>query len=135
MTIDDICATVEANGYCHLTGSVTTSLLEAKGPHALADRDLFEESWSRLPLDGYVAQRYRRRRYAVLQTNSADSGFVIQPHQPHYQSAEHNRIFGGVQRAFEPIEPATLNGATMHAIIELTRGRHGRVAAGTWLGP
>ena len=45
--------------------------------------------------------RYRRRRHAIYGV----SGGVIErkPHEPHYQSLDHNRLNGGIARLFDPV--------------------------------
>jgi hypothetical protein len=120
MSIEEICSAVTEHGYYYLPGCLTMTLLAAEDPQAFADRNLFQESWSRLPWDQYVPDRYRRRRYAALQADSADSSFTVKPNQPHYQSMEHNHVFGGISRMFEPVESEVLNASMMRAILGFT---------------
>jgi hypothetical protein len=53
--------------------------------------------------------------------DSGDSKFEVRKTQSHYQSIEHNSLFGGISRVFEPIEPSVMNSSTMLSILSLTR--------------
>jgi hypothetical protein len=63
----------------------------------------FAASWDRLDTDTYMADggRYRRRRYACLAVEG--DAVIRQPHRPHYQTRDYNRLNGGVDRWFTPI--------------------------------
>ncbi len=65
----------------------------------------FAESWNDLQLDNYMrdAGRYRKRRHAVC-TLSASGKLEQRLSLPHYQSVQYNRLNGGVERWFAPIE-------------------------------
>lgn len=73
----------------------------------------FASSWNDLGLDIYMADggRYRRRRFAAF---NATNGIVTRkPHQPHYQSRDHNPLNGGIERWFMPVaESVAANGFT-----------------------
>lgn len=77
----------------------------------------FARSWDRLGDDRFMADggRYRRRRHAAFGVSPA--GIVRKPHQPHYQSRDYNILNGGIERWFEPVEPAIGDGATLRAVI------------------
>jgi hypothetical protein len=105
-----------ASGFAFVHGTEMRASLEAFAP--LRDWDAFAASWDDLAVDPYLAGRgrYRRRRFGVFAIDS--SGAISrEPHQPHYQGAEYNRLFGGVERWFEPIVPAVAGGATLPAIV------------------
>jgi hypothetical protein len=70
----------------------------------LGDWRAVAASWGEMPLDAYMADggRYRRRRYGVFSAQR-DGPFAREPHQPHWQSREYNRLNGGIARWFEPI--------------------------------
>lgn len=105
------------------------------GADAEAGWPAFADSWNRLELDTYMGDggRYRRRRYATLSAGPGDAALQVEPHQPHYQSLEYNRLNGGIARHFAPIEPAVRDGATMQAALALGlavfRGLHPGAAA------
>jgi hypothetical protein len=63
--------------------------------------------------------RYRRRRFAVYAAGA--DAIVRAPHQPHYQSRDYNRLNGGVERWFDPIEPFVGDSPVMHAILRCSR--------------
>lgn len=89
------------------------------GDAALADWPAFAQSWDRLELDTYMGDggRYRRRRYATLAAAAHSSDLRAQPHQPHYQSLDYNRLNGGIARHFAPVEEAVVAGPAMRAAL------------------
>lgn len=92
---------------------------ELAGQGSLADWDAFAASWGDMPLDTHLpdGHRYRRRRHATLSARPGDERISVEPHQPHYQALEYNSLVGGIERWFEPIEPAILSGPTFRAIL------------------
>ena len=65
-------------------------------------------SWDDLPSDAYLMDggRYRRRRHSCF---VVDGGVVQQvPHRAHWQPLEYNALHGGMQRWFEPMDPAVV---------------------------
>jgi hypothetical protein len=94
------------------------ALLRSQG-HAVLDRAGLESHlglalplerwsllWKDLPPDRYLRDggRYRRRRYAcyVVERGRVERG----EHRAHWQSVEYNALHGGIQRWFDPIDPA-----------------------------
>ncbi|AEG92286.1 2OG-Fe dioxygenase family protein [Ramlibacter tataouinensis] len=67
-------------------------------------------SWDRLAPDGYLKDggRYRRRRHSCFVVSSEGGGAAVQPvpHRAHWQPVEYNALHGGMERWFEPMEPA-----------------------------
>jgi len=63
-------------------------------------------SWERLEPDQYLKDggRYRRRRHSCFVVGTDDVRQA--PHRAHWQSLDYNALHGGMQRWFEPIEPA-----------------------------
>jgi hypothetical protein len=110
-----------SRGYAFAPAGPMRAALLHLGP--LSDWDAFAESWNDLALDAYLADRgrCRRRRYAVFAAYSArpheDRRIVQEPHQPHYQSTEYNKLQGGIERWFEPILPRTCETASLHTIL------------------
>ncbi|HSE11321.1 MAG TPA: 2OG-Fe dioxygenase family protein [Rudaea sp.] len=94
-----------------------------RGTGPLDDWNAFAASWNSLAPDTYLADhgRYRRRRHAVFTASNSGAGrasaVVRDEHQPHYQSREYNPLQGGIERWFEPIEPAIDSGASLLAIL------------------
>lgn len=104
-------------GFRFVAGSELRTLLDAPGP--LADWTAFAASWSDMPLDTHLPEghRYRRRRHATLSARAGEAGFALEPHQPHYQAPEYNRLVGGIERWFEPIDRALLEGETFGRVL------------------
>jgi len=120
-------------GFAFVEGAAMRAILQPFG--SLADWESFRESWNRLELDTYMADggRYRRRRHATF---SAPRGGTIErrPHGPHYQSLDYNPIHGGIERWFEPVEPAVAGGTSLPTILEFCRSAFGSLApaVATW---
>ena len=64
--------------------------------------------WSDLPGDRYLKDggHYRRRRHSCFELEGTELHAVA--HRAHWQPLEYNALHGGMQRWFEPIEPAAL---------------------------
>jgi len=94
-------------------------MLRLLGNQAEASWASFAGSWDDLGKDLYMADggRYRRRRYAAF--IHADGQLMRQPHQPHYQSRDHNALNGDVQRWFDPVLPATVEHPATQAIFDV----------------
>ena len=95
-------ATLAAQGFAVLNAQGLGEMLSAP-PEALATWPAY---WDRLPADGYLRDggRYRRRRHSCF---IVEGEVVTQvPHRPHWQPVSYNALHGGIQRHFEPIEPA-----------------------------
>lgn len=120
---------LQRDGFAFLTADHMRDLLQAQ---ALSDWAAFAASWNELAPDTYLAARgrHRRRRHAVF---SADTTGEIrrQPHQPHYQSLSYNTLQGDIQRWFEPVQPAIVEGASLHRILTFSRELFGALAPDT----
>jgi hypothetical protein len=112
-----------AQGFCRV---------DAKQLAALADVPAgalppLARYWSELPPDRYLRDggRYRYRRHACfVQTiasaaRGADAGAALQPvaHRPHWQSTAYNALHGGIERWFEPVDPALLAEPAWQALV------------------
>ena len=75
---------------------------------APAELDALTPYWERLPPDSQLKDggRYRRRRHSCFVID-ADRIEAV-PHRAHWQPVEYNALHGGIERWFEPIEPAML---------------------------
>jgi hypothetical protein len=91
------------------------------GEAALSDWAAFAASWNDLALDTQLPEghRYRRRRHATLSAHGVGPDFRREKHQPHYQAREYNKLVGGIERWFEPVEPHVIEGASFRAIVGL----------------
>lgn len=127
-----VTAVIAERGYEFLPGRDTRAALEAAG--SLSDWDAFSASWQQLPVDPYLdeSHRFRRRRFAVYAADAAGA-IARQPHQPHLQTRQYNRLFGDIERWFEPIAPEIGAGPTMHAVLRFCLRTFGAlVPSGDW---
>jgi hypothetical protein len=128
--IDRVCRVVARKDFCFLPATRAQELLRNVHAGALEDWKRFQESWSDLHLDGYMADggKYRKRRHATLNALPSSRCFQTQPHQPHYQSLAYNSLNGGLPRHYQPIGPDILAGPTMHSLITLDCEIFGRLS-------
>lgn len=93
---------LQALGYAVVPSGLVCALADV----TLAELEAWRPLWNDLPADHYLRDggRYRRRRHA---------SFVVQgeqvtqaPHRPHWQPLAYNALHGGMQRHFEPMDPA-----------------------------
>jgi hypothetical protein len=70
--------------------------------------DAWRSAWDRLPPDAYLRDggRYRRRRHGSFVVSGTE--LLQVPHRAHWQPVSYNALHGGLERWFEPIEPALL---------------------------
>ncbi|WP_086828513.1 2OG-Fe dioxygenase family protein [Streptomyces sp. NRRL B-24572] len=128
--VEEICSSLSSRSFDLISGDKVKSLLLRRSETALDDLEPFRESWSRMPLDGYMADggRYRRRRHATLSAPPASADYRVEPHQPHYQGLDYNNLNGGVARHYEPFEEQSLRGRTMDSLLTLGCDVFGRLA-------
>lgn len=83
----------------------------------------FAASWQRLELDGFMADggRYRRRRLANFLALPGEGGHRRGLHRPHFQASVHNRLNGGVDRWFAPVEDAVAANPVCLGLLSLGR--------------
>jgi hypothetical protein len=117
---DALKASIVRDGYAFAQAAEMREMLERIG--SLGDWDAFASSWDNLEVDSYLADRgrYRRRRHAAYSVQP-DGPIARKPHQPHYQSLDYNRLFGGVERWFEPIAPEVGEGSSMLTVLGFCR--------------
>jgi hypothetical protein len=102
--------------------------------------DALRPSWDGLPPDTYLKDggRYRRRRHACYVV--AGDEVAPTPPRPHWQPVEYNALHGGMNRWFEPVDPAVagspawrgLIGAIGRVCSALRAASPGAIAAGPW---
>jgi len=71
-----------------------------------AELDALPRFWNDLPPDAHLRDggRYRRRRHACYVVDGDTMRAV--PHRAHWQPLEYNALHGGIERWFEPLDPA-----------------------------
>ncbi|HEY6644580.1 2OG-Fe dioxygenase family protein [Povalibacter sp.] len=74
----------------------------------LDELDRLSPSWDRLPRDAYLRDggRYRHRRHSCFVQELTTAQLIQVPHRAHWQPTDYNALHGGMERWFEPIEPA-----------------------------
>ncbi len=128
-TLPDLGAALQREGFAFVAADAMRDLL---GADSLADWPAFAASWNTLGDDRYLAARgrHRRRRHAVF-TADVDGAIRREPHQPHYQSLAYNALQGGIERWFEPLDPAIADGASLRRILAFCRDGFGALAPQT----
>lgn len=81
-----------------------------------------------MPADTYMADggSYRRRRHGVFDVGARS--IMPVPGQPHYQSRDHNRLNGGVERWFAPLSEEVASSTILPRILEYCREAYGSLA-------
>jgi len=110
-------ALLDPSSVCRWAGADPSELAELAG------------HWARLPPDPHLRDggRYRRRRHSccIIECDS----IAPVPHRAHWQPLAYNALHGGMQRWFEPIEPAMLGrpcwGALLRALARECSSLHG----------
>ncbi len=89
------------------------AVLDAEGLCRLLDQpqlalDALVPFWNDLPPDTHLKDggRYRRRRHSSFVVAGGKVSQVA--HRAHWQPVEYNALHGGIERWFEPIDPAML---------------------------
>jgi hypothetical protein len=110
------------DGFAFATHLAMEHLLDDGSGQAMADWAAFAGSWNDLGPDDYLAAkgRHRRRRHAVFAAG-ATGPFELRPRQPHYQSLDYNNLQGGIERWFEPVQPAIAAGSSLQRILGFAR--------------
>jgi hypothetical protein len=95
----------------------------------LDELDALRPSWQALPPDAHLRDggHYRRRRHASLVVDG--SAVRLVPQRAHWQPVEYNALHGGIERWFEPIDPAVLEAPAWRRMLlsfaALASGRKG----------
>ena len=107
---------LRSHGHAALGPMGLCTLIEAD----VAALQALRPSWDDLPPDAYLRDggRYRRRRHSCFVVDGAS---VTQaPRRAHWQPVEYNALHGGLERWFEPIDPAIVAqpvwGAMLHSL-------------------
>ncbi len=81
---------------------------------------LLVPSWNDLPPDQYLKDggRYRRRRHSCFVIR--DDQVTLAAHRAHWQPIAYNALHGGMQRWFEPVQPAVLALPQWNALLRWT---------------
>lgn len=96
------------------------------------DHDALARYWNDLAPDRFMGDggRYRRRRHAVFSAVAGEHKLRRRPHQAHFQTTDFNRLNGGIERHFEPVEEGALATHAFAFLCELCLGVFGHCAPG-----
>jgi hypothetical protein len=77
------------------------------------------DSWSRLPRDLHLRDggAYRFRRHSCFTHDVAADALTLMPHRAHWQPIDYNALHGGMERWFEPVEPAIASSAAWSQLL------------------
>ena len=123
--INALSDSIARDGFRFVPAAELRPLLERSG---LGDWEAFAASWNDLALDthlpdGIAIADGATRRFGA----GGERGFRREAHRPHYQGLEYNKLVGGIERWFEPIEPAVAAGATFGAVVAFGLELYGRL--------
>lgn len=91
--------------------------------------DVLRETWDRLPRDLWLRDggRYRFRRHSCFVQTLADDALELTPPRAHWQPTTYNALHGGLERWFEPIEPAVLDAPVWSVLLRALGREFARV--------
>jgi len=104
-------------GYAHLSPGFLDPVRLGCTEREVAE---FVDSWNALPRDPYIAALAtagRQRRYGRLAV--LEDSIEVLPPAPFLQSNEVNPVFGGIEREFAALDPATASSPVLAGLIRL----------------
>jgi hypothetical protein len=115
---DQVATQLRQQGYAVLSPQGVSELSGC----ALADLHALERSWDDLPPDQYLKDggRYRRRRHSCFVVDAGGDAVRQVPHRVHWQPVEYNALHGGMQRWFEPMDPAVVAKPAWDCLLKAT---------------
>jgi hypothetical protein len=108
-----VSASLAQSGFALLSANDVCDWLPAT-PQAL---EALHATWDALPADAYLKDggRYRRRRHSSFVVDG--ERVTMAPHRAHWQPLEYNALHGGMQRWFDPMEPAAVAMPVWNALL------------------
>lgn len=102
--LNDLDARLAGSGYAVLDAASLARLADVSAAALAAWAPL----WDDLPPDAFLKDggRYRRRRHGSFVVEPGAGRMTLQPHRAHWQPVEYNALHGGIERWFEPLQPA-----------------------------
>jgi hypothetical protein len=100
--LDRLDAALRDRGFAVLSAASVAALSGVP----LAALEALTPSWNDLRPDEYLKDggRYRKRRHSCFVAEA--DGLHQVPHRMHWQSVDYNALHGGMERWFEPVDPA-----------------------------
>ena len=113
-SLTDVTQAMKAQGFCLVPAPVVAQLVQAD----LKDLQSLAGFWNALLADTFLKDqgRYRQRRHDSLVVEKGHARLM--PHRAHWQSVDYNALHGGIERMFEPIDPALSGTSVWHQLIE-----------------
>jgi hypothetical protein len=110
---DRVDPSLRQSGYAVLAPKDTAAWLG----HSMDELLSLQPFWDALPPDQHLKDggRYRRRRHSCWVVE--DQQLTLVPHRAHWQSLDYNALHGGIERWFQPIEPAMANAPAWQALL------------------
>lgn len=110
---DQLRESLHERGYAVLAPDSLSKLADSN----LDRLDALKSFWSHLPRDPYLKDggRYRFRRHASYIVHAGE--LELAPHRAHWQSLDYNALHGGIERWFEPLEPALQSNTSWQRLI------------------
>jgi hypothetical protein len=101
---DQLATQLRQQGYAVLSPQAVCEISGCE----LADLMALRSSWNDLSPDTYLKDggHYRHRRHSCFLVEG--EGVEQAPHRAHWQPVEYNALHGGMQRWFEPMQPAVV---------------------------
>lgn len=103
-------------GFAHVPGDA-----HWMSPSLASPLEALRQSFERLPVDEHVRAKerkdYRLRRLGSFKFDPVTATCLPRPHGTFYQSAAVNRLYGGEQRVFAPLEASIANNPGLHELI------------------
>lgn len=124
--LSEVSSTLQTRGFALLRGTDVQQWL----PATPAELQALHAGWDDLPPDAHLKDggRYRRRRHSCFVVDGDAVNPV--PHRAHWQPLEYNALHGGMQRWFEPMQPALLAMPLWHRLLvqvgDMAATLHGR---------
>lgn len=99
---------------------LTPADIQMKLDLALPSLNELRGSWSQLPRDKYLRDggKYRHRRHSCFIYDTAADSLTLASHRAHWQPTDYNALHGGMERWFEPIEPAVTSAAIWRQLLQ-----------------
>jgi hypothetical protein len=112
-TLDQLPAAMSGQGYAVLAPQAVCALSGCE----IGDLMALRPSWDDLPPDNYLKDggHYRRRRHSCFVVEGKEVAQA--PHRAHWQPVEYNALHGGMQRWFEPMEPAVVQSTAWQQLL------------------
>jgi hypothetical protein len=110
-----VLAALTRAGYAHLSAAAAR---EALGVDT-AGLEALRASWQDLPRDTYLRDggSYRTRRHSCFVQTLGTGALEAVAHRAHWQPTAYNALHGGIERWFEPIEPAVAGSAAWRGLV------------------